>query len=514
MKPKILLYDIETSPNIGAYFNPYADKGSNIVWIERHWHLLSFAYKWLGESKTYVHALPDYKKTYKANPHDDSELVKELWGLMDMSHIVIAHNGIAFDTKKSNARFIYHSLPPPTPYKEIDTKLVAKRYFKFDSNRLDSLGDYLGVGRKLRHTGAELWRECLNGDEKAWSLMKKYNCVTPDHKLLGKDLRWKTIKEFKVGDEILGFDENGRGRQYRASIIESLKYDIAPVYKVKFKSGKEFRVTGDHKWLVINWVHDRVGSFKWKTTLELNKRRLDGVPKLFNVWEEENSKESGWLAGMYDGEGCLYHRGEGYGSGNSITITQKEGDELDRIIKLTNKFSNNTAQLNSANYGTGPLVCRCVKVGGSTPNRLEFLGRVRPERLIKKVKFDRMGRVESRNGIDMVDSVTFIGNEEIAIIGTSTRTFICDGYPMHNCQDVKLLERIYLRMRPYITQHPNIGLIRGEVTACPNCGSINVQKRGYAINRVGRQQRFQCMDCSAWCQRPIPKDEANPKQMR
>lgn len=40
---KTLLYDIETSPNIGAYFQLY--KEGNIVWNVKHWHMLSFAYK-------------------------------------------------------------------------------------------------------------------------------------------------------------------------------------------------------------------------------------------------------------------------------------------------------------------------------------------------------------------------------------------------------------------------------------------------------------------------------------
>lgn len=169
---KILLYDIETAPSIGAYFQFY--KEGNIVWTEKHWHLLSFAYKWLDEKKTSILALPDFQ-TYKKEPENDKLLVKELWNLFNKADIIIAHHGVAFDTKKSNARFIYHGFPPPEPYKEVDTRKVAKQYFKFDSNKLDDLGDYLKIGRKLRTGGFELWRDCLKGDLKAWDRMKKYN---------------------------------------------------------------------------------------------------------------------------------------------------------------------------------------------------------------------------------------------------------------------------------------------------------------------------------------------------
>ncbi|MFA6282090.1 MAG: ribonuclease H-like domain-containing protein [Candidatus Omnitrophota bacterium] len=169
---KTLFYDLETSYNEGAYFQLYRE--GNILFTTRHWHLLSFAYKWLGEKTTHVKALPDYK-TYKTDKRNDVELVKDLWGLFNQADIIVAHNGNAFDSKKSLSRFIFHGLKPPTPYKQIDTKLVAKRYFRFDSNKLDDLADFLGVGRKLHTGGVKLWQDCINGDLKAWNVMKRYN---------------------------------------------------------------------------------------------------------------------------------------------------------------------------------------------------------------------------------------------------------------------------------------------------------------------------------------------------
>jgi predicted RNA-binding Zn-ribbon protein involved in translation (DUF1610 family) len=172
MKAKVLLYDIETAPNLGYYWQLY--KEGNIIETAKHWYIISFAWKWLGDKKTYCKALPDYK-LYKKDAENDLDLIKDLWSLFDSADITISHNGIAFDSKKSRARFIHHGLPPPTPYKELDTKLIAKRYFKFDSNKLDSIGDYLGVGRKMVHTGFDLWKGCLNGDKKSWNTMKRYN---------------------------------------------------------------------------------------------------------------------------------------------------------------------------------------------------------------------------------------------------------------------------------------------------------------------------------------------------
>lgn len=171
-KKKILLFDIETAPNIGAYFELY--KEGNIVWNVEHWYMLSFAYKWLGEKDTYVYGLPDFKG-YKKDKTNDEEICRKLWELFNMAEVIIAHNGDQFDIKKSNARFIKYGFDPPSPYKTIDTKKLAKSVFKFDSNKLDDLGDYLKIGRKMHTGGLELWMDCMKGEQKAWKVMKEYN---------------------------------------------------------------------------------------------------------------------------------------------------------------------------------------------------------------------------------------------------------------------------------------------------------------------------------------------------
>lgn len=169
---KILLYDIETSPSIGAYFDPY--KENNILWTIEEWRMLSFAFKWYGEKRTHCRILPDYS-LYSEDPKNDRALVEDLYSLFNEADIIIGHNGDRFDIRKTNARFIKHGLQPTPPYKTVDTLKIAKKYFKFDSNRLDALGDYLGVGRKLRTGGQDLWHDVMDGDMKAWERMRRYN---------------------------------------------------------------------------------------------------------------------------------------------------------------------------------------------------------------------------------------------------------------------------------------------------------------------------------------------------
>lgn len=170
-KSRVLIYDIETAPIIATIWGKYEQ---NMIWSIQDWYMLCFAYKWLGEKTTHVVAQTDFKG-YKPMSEDDSQVVKKLWELFDEADIVIAHNGNSFDQKKSQARMVINGMGPPSNYKQIDTKLVARRHFNFTSNKLDDLGTYLGLGNKINTGGHELWKSCMSGDKKAWAKMKKYN---------------------------------------------------------------------------------------------------------------------------------------------------------------------------------------------------------------------------------------------------------------------------------------------------------------------------------------------------
>lgn len=172
MTPKLLFLDIETAPILMTSWSmrpPYA----GAVWVERDTFILMYSYKWGHERTVKTVCLPDFPR-YKRNKFDDKDLCRELHRLMDSADIVCAHNGDAFDIKKINSRLITNGFKPPSPFKTIDTLKAARRAFKFDSNKLDNIGRYLNEGRKIPNTGADLWRGCVNGDEKSWRTMRRY----------------------------------------------------------------------------------------------------------------------------------------------------------------------------------------------------------------------------------------------------------------------------------------------------------------------------------------------------
>ncbi len=67
----------------------------------------------------------------------------------------------------------------------------------------------------------------------------------------------------------------------------------------------------------------------------------------------------------------------------------------------------------------------------------------------------------------------------------------------YNKQDVRLLERVYDRLLPWIKSHPNLSVLEGR-ECCPNCGSSKAQARGYAATLARTYQRFQCRECGTW----------------
>lgn len=65
-------------------------------------------------------------------------------------------------------------------------------------------------------------------------------------------------------------------------------------------------------------------------------------------------------------------------------------------------------------------------------------------------------------------------------------------------QDVKILEDVYLHLRPFIQPHPNLGLfIETDTVSCPSCGSTNLKKEGVYTTTVNQYDAYRCGDCGS-----------------
>lgn len=161
---KVLLLDIETTPCLAYIWSLWKEVGSTKM-VERDWNILCWCAKWLGSKEI---------MSGKADKTNDFNCLVELHKLLDEADIVIAQNGDNFDIKKINTRLVMHGFKPPSEFRTIDTLKIARKHFKFTSNRLDDLGQYLGVGKKMDTGGFTLWRDCINGVKGAIEKMVKY----------------------------------------------------------------------------------------------------------------------------------------------------------------------------------------------------------------------------------------------------------------------------------------------------------------------------------------------------
>lgn len=162
---KLLFIDLETSPNIS--YTWHGKHEVDVIEFLEEGYILTFAYKWLGDKKVKSLSIPEAGSKEK--------LAKRLHQLFDEADIICAHNGNNFDIKWANRAFISFGMNPPSPFKQIDTLLIARNKFNFNSNRLNDLGEYLGLGKKIDTGGFKLWKSCMEGDKKAFKKMSEYN---------------------------------------------------------------------------------------------------------------------------------------------------------------------------------------------------------------------------------------------------------------------------------------------------------------------------------------------------
>jgi len=69
----------------------------------------------------------------------------------------------------------------------------------------------------------------------------------------------------------------------------------------------------------------------------------------------------------------------------------------------------------------------------------------------------------------------------------------------YNIVDVEILEETYLRIRPWISPHPNMGLfIEDDVDVCPSCASENLAFGGTPYRTgAAAYESFRCNDCGS-----------------
>lgn len=264
-------------------------------------------------------------------------------------------------------------------------------------------------------------------------------CVAPDTRVLTDDLRHIPASDVTVGTRLVGFDEEpsapGKHRQFQPAVVEAVSRPVLPSYRVTLSDGTQVTASEEHRWLVSTAGRRTV----WKATKDLVL--TDRLIKVSEVWQQDRSYEAAYLAGMFDGEGCLTIRPDGKISGTNMA--QRPGLVLERTKKFLadRGFMFWESERNEARNGVHHL-----GIAGGRAEVMRFLGSVRPVRLVDKATSCAWGTVgrHSRDGFahPTVVGLEYVGEIETVAFRTSTRTFIAEGLASHNSYNCKwLLER-------------------------------------------------------------------------
>lgn len=356
--PRILLYDIETSPIIAQMWSMW-QQGFGLNQIENDWFILSVAAKWLGEDEVFY-----FDQSQAENIEDDREILEKMWELLNEADIVVGQN-----------------------------------------------------------------------------------CVEVSTPVLTQDLKWVPVGDLKVGDKIVGFDEGrspfetcrdmqgnwksktGRaGRKVRPATVTGHSIETKPCVKVTLSNGDEVVTTKDHYWL---GRAEKDNNLRWykSESLRVGQR----LYKYCNVWEKDKSYESGWLSGFISGEGTLKKSSASCVGG--IDFCQRPGVTWEKALSYSEKLELPicpTRKPRSGGLGKGDTLY--AGYNGGKWKTIEYIGRLGIDRFIEKIDWDKFGGLKGQVESVEVVSVEDAGMRDVAVMGTSTSTFIAAGYAMHNCK--------------------------------------------------------------------------------
>jgi uncharacterized protein YprB with RNaseH-like and TPR domain/predicted RNA-binding Zn-ribbon protein involved in translation (DUF1610 family) len=165
-KRKRLYFDIETSPNIGFFWTAGFKLNISTESIIKERAIICICYKW--EEDKVTHSLNWDSK------QNDKKMLQEFIKVANEADELVGHNGDKFDLAWVRTRCLFHRIDMFPTYITIDTLKVARSKFKFNSNKLNYIAKYLGIGQKI-HTDYDLWKDIvLNKDKDAMDKMIKY----------------------------------------------------------------------------------------------------------------------------------------------------------------------------------------------------------------------------------------------------------------------------------------------------------------------------------------------------
>lgn len=244
-------------------------------------------------------------------------------------------------------------------------------------------------------------------------------CLTPETRVLFDDLRWRPIGDVRVGTRLVSTQEhcNVAHRTLQMADVTAARFRQAECLRVSFEDGREVTCSRDHRWLTRHPVSN---GWHWRAAEVLEPGAQLLAP--MRPWSDLDSREAGYIAGIFDGEGCW--------SGNrDLSFAQKGGLVLEQAHAILRQHGIPFRQ----HRRDGGV--HITDLSGLQAT-MQALGQFRPQRLAADPRW--LGRsLQSRIHPTTVRiaEVEPAGICEVMSIETTTHTFFAEGIVSHNCID-------------------------------------------------------------------------------
>lgn len=509
--PKILIFDIETAPIKAWVWNTWKENISLDKTISDYF-ILCWSAKWLYSDDIFGARLTPEEVFNE----DDSRIVKELWKAFDDADIIIAHNGCV----EKNTPILMKDFT----WKSAGELKVGDEILAFE----EGLPPHVPMRNKKGK-----WQNPLKGKERNLipaiithnDVVKEY-CVkvtftngyslitTLDHPWLMKTqkdnfFKWRESIKLKPGDRVVRVCKpwekdtsyegawmsgyiSGEGSLLKnsGSGVSGIQWCQRPTV-VKETADKYADKLGINRFDYLpktNWglgkgdcIYTNTTGGKWKTfqwlgSLDL-KRLITHVDytklgTLYGVNTETNDQEEYYVKSV---ELCGEH-------------------EIARLSTSTGTYIADGFAMHNCSFDIPRMNTRFILNGLNPPTPYQVVDTLKVAKKQFGFTSNKLQALATYFGFDGKLDTDFnlwkrcMNGDEEAL------QYMFD----YNKQDVNVLEEVYLKLLPFITNHPNMGNLMNN-TVCSNCGSDELEliPNKYYYTSVGKYALYRCKDCGA-----------------
>ena len=249
-------------------------------------------------------------------------------------------------------------------------------------------------------------------------------CLVADTLILMADWSHKEIKDVCVGDVVVGWKlENGKRYLRKSRVLGCGVHQRQKVLKYNMECGRSVICTPDHKW----WRGPHGGGEEYRE-IGLHYHKGSNLRRLLDPYTKIESRDAGWLAGFFDGEGTV-KKNKHHASGSiSISQSMHNPDLIIKTRQILNKFGFKFSEQWIDSFGNNQARCN-FSINGGWRERYRFLTQIAPHRFdkIENTLFAQLCTDAVK-----IKSIDIQEDQDVFWIETETGNYVANGFCSKN----------------------------------------------------------------------------------